>query len=173
MEHRGIRVSEQLMKLAEEILVDEKDFIVPIKKIWLKLSLLGKAETLSFEEFSYMLQNDRRFEVFDDLDSTNETLFGNNKDDWEELGYYFGPRVMLKTRKPSRQEIGQILINKTEQIFDNLKKAWDLRPQDDEEEEDQLLQALASTQKLLRTLVKEFPDSSKKNRNLNINDKRN
>lgn len=146
-----------LLNIAQQVLNEEKDFIVPIKKIWLKLSLMGQADELSFEEFSHMLHQDDRFEVFDDNETDTEILIGENKDDLEELGYYFGPRVMLKSRKPSRTEIGKILINKTRQIFENLKKAWDLRPED-EEEEDQLLQALASTQKLLRTLVKEFPE---------------
>ncbi|MBN2013442.1 hypothetical protein JW960_29195 [candidate division KSB1 bacterium] len=163
MTEKTIKNTEQLLKLAEDLLLDEKDFIVPVKKIWLKLSLMGEAETLAFEEFAIMLQQDGRFEVFDDTDDPQvDKLFGNHRSEWEELGYYFGPRVMLKDRKPSRKEIGQTLIQKTQQIFENLKKAWDLRPQDDEEEEDQLLQALASTQKLLRTLQKEFPDSSKK-----------
>ena len=147
----------QTMNFAEQVLNEEKDFIVPIKKIWLKLSLLGKAEKLSFEEFSFMLHQDERFEVIDNSETDTEELLGNNKDDLEELGYYFGPRVMLKSRRPSRHEIGQILIKKTEQIFDNLKKAWELRPEN-EEEEDQLLNALASTQKLLRTLGREFSD---------------
>jgi len=153
-----MKTNSELMNIAQQVLSQEKDFIVPIKKIWLKLSLMGEADELSFEEFAFMLEQDERFEIFDDSESDSEILLGENKDDLEELGYYFGPRVMLKTRKPSRQEIGKILIQKTEQIFHNLKKAWDLRP-DDEEEEDQLLQALASTQKLLRTLVKEFPNS--------------
>jgi len=150
----------QTMNIVEKILNEERDFIVPIKKIWLKVSLLGYADQLSFEEFSFMLHEDDRFEVYDDNDPNFESLFGENKIELEELGYYFGPRVMLKTRKPSRIEIGKILITKTEQIFDNLKKAWEVRPQD-EDEEDQLLQALASTQKLLRTLQREFPDSNK------------
>ena len=148
-----------IMNLTENILSEEKDFIIPVKKVWLKLSLMGKLEKVSFEEFSQMLYQDDRFEIFDDADSDTEEILGNNKDDLEELGYYFGPRVMLKSRRPSRKEIGKILIKKTEQIFVNLKKAWDLRPQD-EEEEDQLLHALASTQKLLRTLIREFPEST-------------
>ncbi len=152
--------TKHLLQLAADLLLDDKDFVVPVKKIWLQLSLMGEAESLSFEEFTLMLQQDERFEVFDDLDDTqNDQLFGNKKSEWEELGYYFGPRVMLRERKPDRNEIGQILIEKTEQIFNNLKKAWDLRPTDDEEEEDQLLQALASTQRLLRTLQSEFPNT--------------
>jgi len=154
----GVSVDYHLMNLTEDLLSQEQDFIIPIKKVWLKLSLLGEAEKLSFEEFSQMLYQDERFEIFDETDIETNELFGSNKKDLEELGYYFGPRVMLKSRRPSRKEIGYILIQKTEQIFENLKKAWDLRPKD-EEEEDQLLQALASTQKLLRTLFREFPES--------------
>jgi hypothetical protein len=149
-----------LLNKTEEILNEEKDFIVPIKKLWLKLSLTGEAEQISFEEFAHLLHKDNRFEIFDDQDDESDTLFGNNKAEWEELGYYFGPRVMLRKRRPTRKEIGHILLNKTEQIFENLKKAWKLRPEDNEEEEDQLLQALASTQKLLRTLQREFPEST-------------
>ena len=160
MKNKNLILTEQLLNLTEEILFDENDFMIPIKKLWLKLSLLGNAATVSYEEFSFILQQDDRFEVFTDKDDIPTNQFcESNKNDWEELGYYFGPRVMLKSRKPSRQKIGEILIHKTEQIFDNLKKAWDIRPQDDEDEEDQLLQALASTQKLLRTLENEFPES--------------
>ena len=158
---KGNRMNLQILDLTEKILNEEKDFIVPVKKLWLKLSLMGEVDRISFEEYSNILQEDKRFEFFNDVDTETNKLFGNDKTDWEELGYYFGPRVMLKSRRPSRKEIGYILIKKTEQIFSNLKKAWDLRPQDDQEEEDQLLQALASTQKLLRTLQREFPESSK------------
>ena len=153
-------MNDDLLNYTKKVLDEEKDFIVPIKKVWLKLSLLGKADQLSFEEFSHILHQDERFEVFDESDSGADDILAENKDDLEELGYYFGPRVMLKSRRPSRKEIGNILINKTEQIFDNLKKAWDMRPED-EEEEDQLLRALASTQKLLRTLEREFPGPEK------------
>lgn len=153
-------MNSQIMDLTETILYNEKEFILPIKKVWLKLSLLGEFEQLSYEEFSQMLYQDDRFEVFDDIESETEELLGGNKEDLEELGYYFGPRVMLKSRKPTRKEIGQILLHKTEQIFENLKKAWDLRS-GDVEEEDQLLQALASTQKLIRKLESEFPESTK------------
>jgi len=146
------------MNLTAQILNDERDFIVPVKRVWLKLSLLGIADRLSFEEFSFMLHQDERFEVFENMEADTKELLGNFLSDLEELGYYLGPRVMLKNRRPSRKEIGHILIKKTEQIFNNLKKAWDLRS-GNEEEEDQLLNTLASTQKLLRTLAREFPNS--------------
>ena len=111
----------QLMNLTENLLNQELDFIIPIKKLWSKLSLLGKAESLSYEDFAQMLHEDDRFEILEDSDSDTDDLFGESKADLEELGYYFGPRVMLKSRRPTRGEIGQILIQKTEQIFENVR----------------------------------------------------
>lgn len=147
----------QITDLAVKLLQKETDFVVPIKKIWLKLSLLGKVDRVEFESFSYMLRADDRFEVFDD--DENE-LLENQVDSLEEVGYFMGPRVMLKSRKPSRQELGNLLIKKTTLIYENLKNAWEQRNKNNEEEEDQLLYALASTEKLLKAIKNEFPESS-------------
>jgi len=149
-------MSSRIVELAEQLLQEEHDFIVPIKKIWLKLSLMGELDEIQFEEFLLILQNDVRFDVFD---SHENMLFNEQIENLEQIGFFIGPRVMLKSRKPNRKELGDILLKKTSLIFENLKKAWNLRQEKNEEEEDQLLQALASTQKLLRTLKKEFPES--------------
>lgn len=142
--------------MAEQLLQKETDFIVPIKKIWLKLSLLGKVDRIEFESFSLMLKVDDRFEVFED--DENE-LHENQIDSLEEAGFFMGPGVMLKSRKPGRKELGNLLIKKTTLIYENLKKAWETRNKDNEDEEDQLLYALATTQKLLKAIKNEFPES--------------
>lgn len=150
-------MNSQITDLAEQLLQKETDFIVPIKKIWLKLSLLGKVDRIEFESFSFMLRADDRFEVFDN--DENE-LFEEQVDSLEEIGYFMGPRVMLKSRKPSRKEMGNLLIKKTALIYANLKNAWEMRDKNNEDEEDQLLNALASTQKLLKAIKNEFPESN-------------
>jgi hypothetical protein len=104
-----------------------------------------------------MLRADDRFEVFDN--DENE-LFEEQVDSLEEIGYFMGPRVMLKSRKPSRKEMGNLLIKKTALIYANLKNAWEMRDKNNEDEEDQLLNALASTQKLLKAIKNEFPESN-------------
>ena len=150
-------MSSQIVDIAVQLLQKETDFVVPIKKIWLKLSLLGKVDRIEFESFSYMLRADDRFEVFDDDESE---LLEDQIDSLEEVGYFMGPRVMLKSRKPSRQELGNLLIKKTSLIYENLKNAWEKRNVNNKDEEDQLLYALASTQKLLKAIKNEFPESS-------------
>lgn len=150
-------MNSQITDLAEQLLQKETDFIVPIKKIWLKLSLMGKVDRVEFESFSFMLRADDRFEIFEN--DENELQEGQI-DGLEEIGYFMGPTVMLKSRKPSRKELGNLLIKKTTQIYENLKNTWQLRDKNNEDEEDQLLYALASTQKLLRAIKNEFPESS-------------
>ncbi len=145
----------QIIDLAEQLLQEETEFIVPVKKIWLRLSLMGKLDDVAFESFSLMLRADERFEIFDD--NENE-LHEAQIDSLEEIGFFMGPRVMLKSRKPSRKEMGILLIKKTSLIYENLKNAWEQRDKNNEEEEDQLLYALASTQKLLKAILNEFPE---------------
>jgi hypothetical protein len=145
----------QIIDLAEQLLQEETEFIVPVKKIWLRLSLMGKLDDVAFESFSLMLQGDERFEIFDD--NENE-LHESQIDSLEEIGFFMGPRVMLKSRKPSRKEMGVLLIKKTSLIYENLKHTWDQRDRNNEEEEDQLIYALASTQKLLKAILNEFPE---------------
>jgi hypothetical protein len=146
----------EITDLAVQLLQKETDFIVPAKKIWLKLSLMGKLDEVEFESFSFMLRIDDRFEVFD---NDEDELGEEQIDSLEEIGFFMGPRVMLKSRKPSRRELGNLLIKKTNLIYDNLKHAWDIRDEKNTEEEDQLLYALASTQKLLKALRDEFSEA--------------
>jgi len=146
----------QLTNLTEQILLDEADFIVPAKKVWLKISLMGKLDEVHFENFMIMLHEDDRFEVFQ---NDEDEELADAADQLDQIGFYEGPRVMLKSRRPSRKELGDLLIKKTVMIYESLKKAWDMRDDNNEEETDQLLRALASTQKLLRALKKEFPDA--------------
>ncbi len=148
-------MNSQIIDLAEQLLQKETEFVVPVKKIWLKLSLMGKLDDVAFESFSLMLSGDERFEIFDDNEND---LPEDQMDNLEEIGFFMGPRVMLKSRKPSRKELGLLLIKKTSLIYQNLKDAWEQREKNNDEAEDQLLYALASTQKLLKAIIKEFPE---------------
>lgn len=150
-------MASQIIDLAAELLQKETEFVVPVKKIWLKLSLMGILDDVAFESFSLMLRGDERFEIFDE---SEHELRDEQMDHLEEIGFFMGPRVMLKSRKPSRNEMGRLLIKKTTIIYDNLKQAWEQRDKNNEDEEDQLLSALASTQKLLKAIQKEFPEYS-------------
>lgn len=149
----------QIIDLAEQLLQEETEFVVPVKKIWLRLSLMGKLDDVAFESFSLMLMGDERFEIFDDNEND---LHEAQIDSLEEIGFFMGPRVMLKSRKPSRKEMGILLIKKTSLIYENLKNAWEQRDKKNEDEEDQLLYALASTQKLLKAILNEFPECNEK-----------
>ena len=151
-------MSSQITDIAVQVLQKETDFIVPIKKIWLTLSLMGMLDEVEFESFSIMIREDERFEVFDNYEND---LLEDQINSLEEMGFFMGPRVMLKSRRPSQKELGDLLLKKTILVYENLKSAWNSRDRNNLEEEDQLLYALASTQKLLRALKKEFTEHHK------------
>lgn len=135
------------------VLLEEADsFIVPIKWVWKKLD----AETPSFgitaEQLEVKIKQDRRFKLFDEYKIDSVSKWSLSEEEQERLGYYRGPRVMLRDRVPTREEVIEFLVKKVDQTFDTLKQAWDIRPKDDEATEDQLLEALAKAQKLQRDL---------------------
>jgi hypothetical protein len=141
-------MSTSITERVAEILTTDEDIYVPVKKLWVLLQAEGMATELDLEAFSQMLQADDRFEFNEGID------FGEGdpeeEAEMEALGFFSGPRAKLKAREITREDIARILERKTQNILDALRAAWDVRPPGDEEAEDQLLELLASAQRLQR-----------------------
>jgi len=128
-------------------------FMVPAMTLWKHLMDDPVMENISYESFVNMLRNDARFRVFDtDEKVMTELADWVSKKEMEELGYYEGPRVMLKKRVPNEEDVVDMLIDKADQTFESLMQAWALRPENDPATEDRLLKALAKAQRLQREL---------------------
>lgn len=140
-------------------------FMVPTKTLWKQFLEDATSENISYDAFVEMLRNDARFCVFD-TDETVMTELSNlvSKNEMEELGYYEGPRVMLKKRVPDEADVVDMLLEKADQTFESLKQAWALRPEDDPATEDRLLKALAKAQRLQRELRALFARESLNNK---------
>lgn len=143
-----------ILERVADILEDAESFIVPVKWIWNELEKESSPTEMTVEDLTERLKKDERFRIFAD----QKTNF-NHPSDWalsieeqERLGFFRGPRVMLRDRVPTRKEVIAFLLKKVDQTFDTLKQAWDIRPKEDEVTEDQLLEALAKAQKLQREL---------------------
>jgi hypothetical protein len=129
-------------------------FITPVKRVCDMLNQVYPELHFDMKTVTQMLQKDDRFRLFEGakIKLTPHMKALITDDEMEKMGFSQGPRVMLKNRVPSRKEVVSFLLNKADQTFETLKKAWEIRPKDDEEAEDQLLQALAKSQKLQREL---------------------
>lgn len=143
-----------LMQEVVEMLEAAEDFIVPARQLYHDLERADLIRGLTVDAFIETLRSDGRFRLFeasdDEADDALDVLEGDAE--MEAMGFYGGPRVMLRDRMPTREDVLSILVRKADKTFSTLQKAWDVRPDGDEETEDQLLDALAKAQRLKREL---------------------
>ena len=117
----------ELLNWAEDVLERVEFFIVPVDELRRKINSGRMDGVLSKARLIAWLKADRRFFVLED-------------------------KAMLVRRIPSQEKLLSILAQKVEESYETLKAAWENRPPDDAKLEDKLLEALARTQKLQRTL---------------------
>ena len=156
---------ERCLNEAERILASDKDVIVPVKKLWEAVDKQRKKqgfEIPSLPDFTALLEGDARFEFLPSLDENGEPIDGSQHDDsdpqeeLETLGFYSGDRVKLKSVELTPETLGGLIRRKVDMTMDALTKAWERRPEGDQDAEDQLLDILAKTQKLQREVKSTF-----------------
>ena len=159
-------MEKELLEQVTNFLKGEKDFVVAAKKIWKKVITLPEWENLPFEKFVEILRQSPQFEIIGEINenpfkgaglSDEETQEEIRK--MEDLGYFFGPSVVLKSHVPTPQELAGFLGSKIDQAYSSLLKVWDNRPKNDPESEDQLLEILAEVQKLRREIQQNLEKS--------------
>lgn len=163
---------ERCLDEAERILASDRDVIVAVKKLWSEVTATAQQqgfEVPTFPDFSAMLEGDPRFEflpfhktVTEDLEdpvTEDDRADGDESEDdveMEQLGFFSGDRVKLRSVKLGPQLLGTIIRSKVDRTMNALTKAWEARPEGDRETEDRLLEILAKTQKLQREVKKTF-----------------
>lgn len=156
---------ERCLNEAERILASDKDVIVPVKKIWDAVDSQGKKqgfEIPSLPDFTALLEGDPRFEFMASLEENAESTEGllaeesDQQEELESLGFYSGDRVKLKSVELTPEVLGELIRRKVDLTMSALTKAWERRPEGDQDTEDQLLDILAKTQKLQREVKSTF-----------------
>jgi hypothetical protein len=138
-----------------EILETDPDFFVPVKKLWLMLRGEGLALDIELERFHHMLLEDDRFEFTSGVNHRegfeNDPEFADEiEQEMETLGFFSGPRVKLVAREITPEDIIAGLSQSLTRMNEALQNAWEARPKNDQETEDQLLEILAAGQRLDR-----------------------
>lgn len=162
---------ERCLNEAERILASDKDVIVPVKKIWDAVEKQGKAqgfEIPALPDFTALLEGDTRFEFLATLDENGEPIDDlpregtDQEEELESLGFYSGDRVKLRSVELTPEVIGGLIRKKVDMTMDALARAWERRPENDSDTEDQLLDILSKTQKLQREVKTTFSDDRMK-----------
>ncbi len=140
-----------------ELLEAAPDFFVPVKKLWLMLQGARLALDISLEDFHQVLEGDVRFEFTPGVDhkeglEDEPELAEEMEQEMEALGFYSGPRVKLVSREMTAEDVFAAMARSLARMNEALQGAWETRPQDDQEIEDQLLDILAAGQKLEREI---------------------
>lgn len=147
-------MSKNILDLIVPELQKTPDFFIHVKKLWLELSDEKTPNLPPFEEFSVLLQKDERFVVEDSQQAPWESD-PESIEEMEELGYYTGPRVRLKSRNPSNEDMARIISKHTQKLIDSLVKAYETRPNKiSEEDEKQLIQTMVKAKKLKEDIDK-------------------
>lgn len=157
---------ERCLNEAERILAADKDVIVAVKKVWMDVAREGKAQAFDvpqLPDFTALLEGDPRFEFLpahsslqDDLDDPNTGDSSEEGSEMEQLGFFSGDRVKLRNVELTPQLLGNIIRTKVDRTMSALTRAWDLRPEGDQDTEDRLLEILSRTQKLQKEVKKAF-----------------
>ncbi len=144
-----------------EILRDDPDFLVPVKKL---MKHFLKDEPLpEYPEFLAGLKAEPDLVVMDLEDKSDNDYW--DEVEMEKLGYYTGPRVRLKDRVPSPADIADILKRHTDRMMESLGQAYCLGAEGfTEEEEDGMLALLERAKSLRDAVQKAIPVPKKKAR---------
>ena len=165
------RMKDRIKEKVTELLVHADFFMMPLEWVTERLSEDPEID-LEFTDDSLftIIQEYEEFRLFESPEVELSAAMKGfiSQEELKKMGFCNSRRVMLKERTPSKTELIEFLLNKANQTFETLKKAWDIRPDNNQEIEDQLLQALAKSQKLQREL-NIFLTDEKKNQEVIIN----
>ncbi len=132
-----------LTEWAASLLETDEEILVPVKKLWKEYSQMSQ---VSLDEFTHALEGDARFEFFEGTDHTkgfedwSEEELAEYEEEMEAEGFFSGPRVKLKSREITPDHIAKMIKKHTDRMMSALWAAYDIRPEDlDEQSEQELL----------------------------------
>ncbi|MDY6876256.1 MAG: hypothetical protein SWK90_08665 [Chloroflexota bacterium] len=158
-------MSDRIITRVIEILETDPNFYVPVKKLWLTCQGERLGLNLELDDFHQILIDDERFEFTPGMEHQaefeNDPEFAKEMErEMEALGFYSGPRVKLTSREMTAEDVFAAMSRSLTRMNQALQGAWETRPEDDQETEDQLLDILAAGQKLERQ-VREIIDQER------------
>jgi hypothetical protein len=134
-----------------DILENKPGFFVPIRDLWRQLEEEGLK--IDLEELQRALLTDDRFEITSGMDRKGEFQAGpDSAEGMADSNLSREPCVKLVSREMTTEDIFAGMLRSLERMNQALRSAWNARPTEDQETEDQLLEILAAGQQLEREI---------------------
>jgi hypothetical protein len=137
---------------AERVMQQMSDYLVPVKKLWYVHCEQSERPEVSLQELAAILRDDSRFYYMDlpEEEPTSE----EEEMKLEKLGFFRGPKVMLHSRVPTAEELIGKMSENLSRLMENLRKAYEIRPKEDEKAEDELIDIMIKADQLRKEVLK-------------------
>jgi hypothetical protein len=150
-------MSSELLTWAHTYLEQNEEIVVPIKRMWNEWHA-SQGEP-SLDEFTALLLADDRFEEMDGVDHTEGLEWDSQEEldeyirEMEEVGFFSGPRLKLKSRELTLEHITHMIKLHNDRMEAALQQARAAMPDDiSEAEEGQLIDIMALAKELRQHL---------------------
>ncbi len=137
---------------AEGIMQEMSDYLVAVKKLWYVHCEQTEQPEVSLQELADILRDDPRF-YYMDLPE-DEPAAEEEEIKLEKMGFFHGPKVMLHSRVPSTDQLIEKMSENLGRLMQNLRKAYEIRPKDDEKAEDELIDIMIKADQLRKEVLK-------------------
>ena len=150
-------MSSELLEWVHTYLAQDEEIVVPIKKMWNEWRITHTGPVL--DVFIALLLADERFEDVGDVDHTEGREWMTPEEmaeyvrDMEEVGFFSGPRLKLKSRELTLEHITSMIKKHNDHMEEALRQARATMPEEvDEQEEGQLIEIMALAEQLRQHL---------------------
>jgi len=150
-------MAHKLADWAEDTMRHMDDYLVAVKRLWYLHCEQTERPEVSLQELADILRDDSRFyymELPEDGSADEE-----EEAKLEKMGFYRGPKVMLHSRVPSTEELIDKMGDNLGRLMQNLRKAYEIRPKDDEKAEDELIDIMIKADQLRKEVLKAMGDA--------------
>lgn len=150
-------MSSELLEWVHTYLEQDEEIVIPIKKMWNEWQITHTR--LALDAFIALLLADERFEDVGGVDHTEGMEWMTPEEmaeyvrDMEEVGFFSGPRLKLKSRELTLEHITNMIKKHNDRMEEALRQARATMPDEvDEQEEGQLIEIMALAEQLRQHL---------------------
>ena len=141
---------------AEQVMLEMSDYLIAVKKLWYLHCEQTERPEVSLQDLADILRDDPRFYFMDlpEEESTSE----DEELRLEKMGFFRGPKVMLHSRVPTAEELISKMSENLTRLMENLRKAYEIRPKEDDRAEDELIDIMIKADQLRKEVLKAMGD---------------
>ena len=135
---------ESFLNSVHQILSQENEIFVPMKKIWHSLS--PHYSSFDWATFDRSVRDDDRF-IVHDLPYDEDLLWDD--EEMSKLGYFRGPRVGLVAKKPTDMQFALLMEKKLNELMDTLTAVYSKHGEKKEFLEDEYIELMQEAKRIL------------------------